>query len=591
LDLVGQTLAGHYVVDSHLGEGGMGSVFRARDTELFDRSVVIKVPHASMLETPLVRERFVSEMRSLARVEHPHIIKILGAGEHEGVPFAVVQYVGGGDLRDRVPPGEHVPPQEILGWLPAVAGALDFVHREGLCHRDVKPANIFFDEHGNAFLSDFGIATAMQRHDPQATQLPSKTELTMGGTFIGSPAYAPPESIVRDISPAYDQYSLAVTVYEMLTGQLPYEQSGQAALMAKNMDPPTPIGELAPELPQAAADAVMQALATRARDRHENCSAFAEAFASGLSASAPAAAAAAGGSRVIGALAALGAAASVALLAWALWQNARAPADAGGEPEAPPTGSAAVAFLAGSTPAELRRAKDLCLQNAGDASASQLDCEPAALGDAVAHQVELRPFSLDREEVTNAQFAEFVERTGYTTEAERRGYSWHRNVESPGRSWRQPMGPESSYRDLPEHPVVHVSLADAEAFCQSVGARLPAEEEWEFAARGSGRRIFPWGNRFDEASANWNGSDVDGLQDVGAHPFGETPQRSEDMAGNAAEWTSTRVEGDVVIKGGSWIDRTPAALRGAARQIESPDNTRSDVGFRCVRDVPEWPSS
>lgn len=591
MDLVGQTLAGHYVVESHLGEGGMGSVFRARDTELFDRSVVIKVPHAAMLETPMVRERFVSEMRSLARVEHPHIIKILGAGEHEGVPFAVVQYVGGGDLRERVPPGAHVSPQEILGWLPAVASALDFVHREGLCHRDVKPANIFFDEHGNAFLSDFGIATAMERSDPEETQLPSKTQLTMGGTFIGSPAYAPPESIVRDISPAYDQYSLAVTVYEMLTGRLPYEEGGEAVLMAKNWDLPTPIGELAPDLPQAAADAVMQALSTRARDRHESCSAFAEAFASGLSASAPAA----GGVRLPGVLAGLGAAsAAAALLVWVLWPNARAPAGADVQTQAAPTGGAEVTFLAGSTPGELRRATDLCLQYAGDAAgagAAEVDCEPAAFGDAVAHEVELSPFSLDREEVTNAKFAEFVERTGYSTEAERRGYSWHRNIESPGLSWRKPMGPESSFRDLPEHPVVHVSLADAEAFCESGGARLPTEEEWEFAARGTERRMFPWGNRFDDVAANWNGSDVDGLQDVGAHPFGETPLRTQDMAGNAAEWTASRVEGDVVIKGGSWIERDPAALRGAARLIESPDYTGSDVGFRCVRDVPEWPTS
>lgn len=592
MDLVGQTLAGRYVVESHLGEGGMGSVFRARDTELFDRSVVIKVPHAAMLETPMMRERFLSETRSLARVEHPHVIKIIGAGEHEGVPFAVVQYVGGGDLRERVPPGSRVAPEEILGWLPAVAGALDFVHREGLCHRDVKPANIFFDEHGNAFLSDFGIATAMQRSDPEATQLPSQTQLTMGGTFVGSPAYAPPESIVRDISPAYDQYSLAVTVYEMLTGQLPHPGSGQALLMAKNVDPPTPVDELAPELPPAAADAVMKALSTRARDRFESCSAFAEAFASGLSAPAPAAGR---GRPWVGALAALGGAAAVALLAWALWPSGHAASKGGAvAPEGGPTGSAPVTFEAGSTPDELRRAKALCLQYASqgtDAGAAQLDCEPAALGDAVAHQVVLHPFALDREEVTNAQFAKFAKATGYVTGAEKQGYSWHRDIQSPGFSWRHPMGPKSSYQDHPDRPVVHVSRADAEAYCKNEGERLPTEEEWEFAARGSERRVFPWGNRFDEAAANWNGSDVEGLQAVGAHPFGETHSRYEDLAGNAAEWTSTNVEGDAVIKGGSWISRNPAALRGAARMIESPDYTGSDVGFRCVKDVPEWPSS
>jgi formylglycine-generating enzyme required for sulfatase activity len=153
------------------------------------------------------------------------------------------------------------------------------------------------------------------------------------------------------------------------------------------------------------------------------------------------------------------------------------------------------------------------------------------------------------------------------------------------------MGQGSSQRAQPQHPVVHVSLSDATAFCQSEGARLPTEEEWEFAARGSERRMFPWGNHFDEVAAKWRGSDVAGLEDVGAHPFGETRAGHQDLAGNAAEWTATRIGDDAVIKGGSWIEQNPVALRGAARMIEAQDYTGSDVGFRCVRDVPEWPAS
>lgn len=560
----------------------MGSVFRARDTELFDRIVVIKVPHASMLETPMVRERFLSEMQSLARVEHPHIIKILGAGEHEGVPFAVVQYVGGGDLRARVPPGTVAAPEEILGWLRAVAGALDFVHREGLCHRDVKPANIFFDEGGNAFLSDFGIATAMQTLDPEATLLPSRTQMTMGGTFVGSPAYAPPESIVRDISPAYDQYSLAVSVYEILTGYFPHPESGQAALMAKNVDPATPIHEYLPALPPAAADAIMKGLARKARDRHESCTALADAFEAGLAE--PVRGPAATRPWLVPLLALSGLALAAAL-AWSVWLREPAPAPGEGTADRP-SGSTPVTFLAGSTSDELRRAQDLCQTYA---EASELDCETATLGDAAAHEVVLRPFALDREEVTNARFAAFVEKSGYVTQAEKQGSSWHRNVESPGSSWRQPMGAESSHQTYPSHPVVHVSWADAGAFCESEGERLPTEEEWEFAARTDERRVFPWGNRFDELAANWNGSDVDGLQDVGAHPFGETRDGHQDLAGNAAEWTATVVGDEAVIKGGSWIERNPALLRSAARMLEAPDYTGSEVGFRCVKDVPEWP--
>ena len=143
--ILGVTLAGRYRIESQLGAGGMATVFLARDLELNGRLVVIKFPDAQQLGDPRFRARFLAEIRSLASLDHPHVLKIHDTGEFEQTPFAVVQYVGGGDLSERLAAGVQSP-EDALSWLRVIADALDFVHRHGFCHRDVKPANIFLDE-------------------------------------------------------------------------------------------------------------------------------------------------------------------------------------------------------------------------------------------------------------------------------------------------------------------------------------------------------------------------------------------------------------------------------------------------------------
>src|SRR5437660_2380650 len=160
---IGLTLAhGRFQVAAKLGEGGMGYVFKARDLHL-DCEVVIKVPRRAMLEDAEFSGRFAREIRSLVRLVHPHIVKVLDVGEHESMPFAVMQFLSGGSLRERQCPGgddrpQPISPAELTSWLPPIAAALDFIHAQGYIHRDVKPDNILFDAHGHVYLSDFGVA-------------------------------------------------------------------------------------------------------------------------------------------------------------------------------------------------------------------------------------------------------------------------------------------------------------------------------------------------------------------------------------------------------------------------------------------------
>ncbi len=230
---VGALLSGRYEIRSKLGEGGMASVYLAVDQKL-SRQVVVKVPRADLLAYPGFRERFSQEIGNLAQLQHPNIARIQDLGEHDGVPFAVLDYLAGGDLKLLIAnAGGTLSSEQVVEWLPPVCRGLDFVHSQGTIHRDVKPQNVLFDERGQVFLSDFGIATTMRDLDATAS---GSGQLTVVGGFVGSSNYAPPEAIHRILTPAYDQYSLAVTVYFALSGSYPIRPSttNEATLAANS---------------------------------------------------------------------------------------------------------------------------------------------------------------------------------------------------------------------------------------------------------------------------------------------------------------------------------------------------------------------
>jgi len=200
--------------------------------------------------------------------------------------------------------------------------------------------------------------------------------------------------------------------------------------------------------------------------------------------------------------------------------------------------------------------------------------------------LELGSYWIGRYEVTNLQFDHFVRATGYRTTAEQKGYSrvlrQGRWVRLAGAYWRQPDGPDSSVERRWNHPVVQVSSADALAFAQWAGLRLPTEMEWEKAARGSDSRVFPWGNKKPGQELLNYGGMMGGTSPVGRFsPHGDSPYGAADMAGNVWEWTSTPYDRDnelLVLKGGSWADPETSWLRGAA----NPWHCQGSIGFRLA---------
>lgn len=272
-------MGGLYRVGAPLSDadGGMAAVYAATNTNL-GAPVVVKVPDAALLARRGFRERFDLEVEFLKRFDHPHVVRILAAGEHDDVPFLVLAYLGGGSLRQRLrQSGGRQSAEEVLGWLRPIAATLDFLHYRGVVHRDVKPGNILFHEVGTAYLSDFGIAKVLEGS-------PSHTAT---GLRLYTPAYAAPEQMIDDVGGAgvdgrADQYALAVTVYEALAGAPPYAGSQSQIEAAKLRDPVPPLAGRAAHLPPGATAAVERALCRDPAGRHATCSAFVDAFEAGL---------------------------------------------------------------------------------------------------------------------------------------------------------------------------------------------------------------------------------------------------------------------------------------------------------------------
>jgi predicted Ser/Thr protein kinase len=229
-----------YVGAQPIGRGGMGEIFRATDTSL-GRAVAIKVLDDRYARDENIRARFTREALAAARLSgNPNIVTIYDVGVHNDRPYIVMEYIGGGSLEQRLRADGPVPPGQALDLLEQAASALDAAHREGVVHRDVKPANLLLDRHGRVHVADFGIASAA-----------GMDSLTQTGTVLGTASYLSPEQAKGErTTPASDLYSLGVVAFELFSGRRPFEGDSVAAEAAAHVTAELPsVCDVNPEAP------------------------------------------------------------------------------------------------------------------------------------------------------------------------------------------------------------------------------------------------------------------------------------------------------------------------------------------------------
>lgn len=246
-------LGGQYAIEGLLGQGGMGSVYRARDITL-DRPVAIKVISGDVATNPQLRDRFLLEARTVAKLRHPNIVAVYTAGDAGGLLYFVMELVPGESLRDLLTREGKVEPARAERILHELALALDYAHSNGIVHRDVKPENILLDrETGRAMLTDFGVARALE----------GDGRMTGTGMILGSPRYMSPEQATGEstIDGRSDLYALALVGYETFTGKPVVDASNVAGMLVKHLtETPKPLAQAATAVPEGVATAIDRAL-------------------------------------------------------------------------------------------------------------------------------------------------------------------------------------------------------------------------------------------------------------------------------------------------------------------------------------------
>jgi len=263
---------GRYQIACELGKGAMGVVYRARDP-MINREVALKtIPLAAEFEgeeLEQARLKFFREAETAGRLSHPHIVTIYDAGEHDGTAYIAMELLRGVHLVDYTDPARLLPPAIAIEVVARLAGALHYAHEQSVVHRDIKPANIMFDAaSGELKITDFGIARL------------TDSGRTRTGVVLGTPSFMSPEQLQgRPVTGRSDLFSLAVTLYQMLTGQLPFRADSMPTLMLKIAhEPHPPIRTLRPGLPDGLDDFFDRALAKDPAARFESGAAFAQAL-------------------------------------------------------------------------------------------------------------------------------------------------------------------------------------------------------------------------------------------------------------------------------------------------------------------------
>jgi eukaryotic-like serine/threonine-protein kinase len=264
--VVGELIAGRYELEELVGTGGMSSVYRAHD-RILDRNVARKILHERYSSDAEYVERFRHEARAVAQLEHPNIVRVIELGAEDGRQFIVFEYVDGENAKELIGRRGPLPVRDALQIALQAAQALAFAHKQGLVHRDVKPQNVLLNSDGRTRVTDFGIAR----------ELDVEVGLTESGTVLGTASYIAPEQARGErVDALTDVYSLGAVLFELLTGEVPFDGESFVAVAMRHVNEPPPSAvEGRPDVPLRVDAAVRKAMAKRREDRFGSMDAFA----------------------------------------------------------------------------------------------------------------------------------------------------------------------------------------------------------------------------------------------------------------------------------------------------------------------------
>jgi len=600
----------------------MGIVYQAHDPR-FGREVAIKMLPANLTTDDTSRARFEREARTIASLGHSCIVPVHDYGEHEGQPYLVMSYMEGESLAERLNTGS-LSTKTAVHILGRVARALDAAHDRAIIHRDVKPANILFDRYDDAFLSDFGIVKLTQE----------TTQLTGPGA-IGTPHYMAPEMVEKvDLTNAIDVYALAVTLYHMLTGEVPYDADSARRIILAHMTQPIPdVRVRRPDLPAGVTSVINKGMAKDAQERYPSAGELADAFDYAVNS----------GQVSDTLLSEDPPTAPLVEPTEVLPPEPQAPPSAHpvrqARPVAPPVRErpaapkpqpkrqasssrsglwfgfvvlvlavvAGIIFLPGLLDDGSQLEDSPTTESAQEVAELPTD-EPTLAPGVTSTEAAFNP-SLSSENCAAASVpveactgvARNSEWTPYT-----RDFSGVEMALVPAGCFM--MGSEDGNPDeAPVHEVCFetpffidvyevtnaqhgssgrfegttqpresILWEDALTQCAKRGARLPTEAEWEYAARGPDGLTYPWGNEFVGGNVVYSGNSGGQTQPIGSRPGGVSWVGAHDMSGNVWEWVA------------DWHDSAYYASSPAVNP-QGPDDGEFHVlrGGSWINDVPE----
>ena len=570
-NFIGKHIDRYNIIDL-LGQGGMATVYRAYDTRL-EREVALKViRHEAFPPDVLQNElkRFEREAKSLARLSHPNIVKVLDYGEYEGSPFLVMEYLPGGTLKQKI--GSPIAWQDAMHLLLPVARGVEYAHNREIIHRDIKPSNILLAENETPTLSDFGIAKLFQNEG---------TLLTASGMAMGTPEYMAPEQWTGKTVPQSDMYALGVVLYEMVTGRRPYTADTPGGVFMMQVTEPVLFPrDIVPHLPEAVEQFLLKALSREPSNRHASMTEFIrdmELLLSNAETKVP-----------INRMETLKGSPGQS----SVRKDASSPsrklvpfnwkaATLGGVILLAVVVAAAVVLMKKkSTPlaAEITDSKNavMVLVPEGD---FVMGSDNGDEDERPVHTVYLDEFYIDKYEVTNSDYRVCVVD----------------GVCKPPQDMTNYNNPKYE-----NHPVVYVDWEMARTYCDWRDAQLPTEAQWEKAARGMDARTYPWGEGIACSQANYL-SCIEDTQPFDSYAGSLSPYGAYNMAGNAWEWVAdwyspaydaSETDNPVgaesgerrVLRGGGW-NQHEYLLRTSARLGVVPTDVFLSFGFRCASDV------